>query len=74
MSERELPVRVENVSYFYQTDVSKRRVLHEVDLNISPGEIIILTGPSGSGKTTLITLIGALRAAQSGSVQVLGHE
>ena len=74
MSAQELPVRVENVSYYYQTDVSRRRVLHEVDLDIEPGEIIILTGPSGSGKTTLITLIGALRAAQSGSVQVLGHE
>ena len=74
MSDRELPVQVENVSYYYQTDVSQRRVLHEVSLGIEPGEIIILTGPSGSGKTTLITLIGALRAAQSGSVKVLGHE
>ena len=39
-----------------------------------PGEIVILTGPSGSGKTTLLTLIGALRAAQEGSLTVLGQE
>ena len=33
-----------------------------------------MTGPSGSGKTTLLTLVGGLRSAQSGSLQVLGQE
>ena len=33
-----------------------------------------MTGPSGSGKTTLLTLIGGLRSAQSGSLNVVGHE
>lgn len=67
-------VSVEDVSYSYHTDLSERRVLNDVSMRIDPGEIVILTGPSGSGKTTLITLIGALRAAQAGSVKVLGHE
>ena len=35
---------------------------------------MLLTGPSGSGKTTLLTLIGALRAMQTGSAVVLGQE
>ena len=68
------PVIVDSVSHTYHTDVSDRTVLREVSLQIEPGEIVILTGPSGSGKTTLITLTGALRAAQSGSVNVLGQE
>jgi putative ABC transport system ATP-binding protein len=68
------PVTVEDVTYIYRTDVSERKVLDDVSMRIEPGEIIILTGPSGSGKTTLITLIGALRAAQTGSVNVLGQE
>ena len=68
------PVIVDSVSHTYHTDVSDRTVLREVSLRIEPGEIVILTGPSGSGKTTLITLTGALRAAQSGSVKVLGQE
>ena len=33
-----------------------------------------MTGPSGSGKTTLLTLIGGLRSAQSGRLNVVGHE
>ncbi len=74
MDDSSRPVEVRGVTYSYRTDLSQRRVLHDVSLTIEPGEIIILTGPSGSGKTTLITLIGALRAAQTGSVKVLGHE
>jgi putative ABC transport system ATP-binding protein len=35
---------------------------------------VILTGPSGAGKTTLMTLIGALRSLQSGSIRVLDTE
>ncbi len=33
-----------------------------------------MSGPSGSGKTTLLTLIGALRATQSGRLSVLGQQ
>ena len=73
-SVKEATVAVTEVSYNYHTDLSDRRVLNNVSMRIDPGEIVILTGPSGSGKTTLITLIGALRAAQDGSVKVLGHE
>jgi putative ABC transport system ATP-binding protein len=35
---------------------------------------VLLTGPSGCGKTTLLTLVGALRQVQEGSVRVLGCE
>ncbi len=70
----EATVSISEVSYNYHTDLSERQVLKDVSMSIDPGEIVILTGPSGSGKTTLITLIGALRAAQTGSVKVLGHE
>jgi zinc transport system ATP-binding protein len=39
-----------------------RRILHDIDLAISPGEIVTIVGPNGAGKTTLLrALIGALR-------------
>lgn len=62
------------VSHFYGHGALRKQILHDIDLAIEPGEIVIMTGPSGSGKTTLLTLIGALRSAQQGSLQVLGHE
>lgn len=68
------PVRIRELSYHYRDAFADREILKAIDLDIGSGEIVILTGPSGAGKTTLITIIGALRAAQAGSVQVFGQE
>ena len=74
MSAETAPIVVENVGYEYDSGLSKHHVLRDVSLKIEEGEIVILTGPSGSGKTTLITLIGALRAMQTGSIKIFGNE
>ncbi len=63
-------VTVRNLGYAF----GPTTVLFDVDLDLFPGEIVLMTGPSGSGKTTLLTLIGALRSTQKGSVKVLGRE
>lgn len=68
------PVELAGVSYTYEKGEHAKPVLREVDLSVAPGEIVLLTGPSGSGKTTLLTLIGALRAMQTGRCSVLGQE
>jgi len=68
------PVVVESLDHHYGKGALRRQILFDVAATIPAGEIIIVTGPSGSGKTTLLTLIGALRAAQAGSVRILGEE
>ena len=68
------PVELRGVGYAYGTGELARPVLRDVDLTVGPGEIVLLTGPSGSGKTTLLTLIGALRAVQTGTAAVLGQQ
>jgi putative ABC transport system ATP-binding protein len=40
-------------------------------MELEAGQLVIMTGPSGSGKTTLISLIGALRSVQEGTIQIL---
>ena len=67
-------VAVCDLSHWYGQGVNRRQVLQGVNLTIASGEVVLLTGPSGCGKTTLLTLIGALRQVQAGSVQVLGTE
>lgn len=48
--------------------------VHDVDLEISPGEFTSVEGPSGSGKTTLLQLLGALDAPTAGSISFDGME
>lgn len=49
-----------------------KKVLHDINLNVKPGEVISIIGPSGSGKTTLIRTINGLESLDSGSVRLLG--
>jgi putative ABC transport system ATP-binding protein len=69
-----VPVRFSGVNHYFGKGALRKQILFDVSDEIAPGQIVIITGPSGSGKTTLITLIGALRSTQEGSLQVLGRE
>jgi putative ABC transport system ATP-binding protein len=64
---------MDSVSHFYGSGALRKQVLFDVSADILPGEIVILTGPSGSGKTTILTLAGALRSVEYGSMNVLGE-
>ena len=69
-----LTVDIHALSHWYGNGSTRRQVLQGVDLQISAGEVVLLTGPSGCGKTTLLTLIGALRKVQEGDVEVFGQQ
>ena len=47
-------------------------VLHDIDLDIRSGEVVVVVGPSGSGKSTLIRCINLLEEYQGGLVLVDG--
>ncbi len=48
-------------------------VLHDVALNIWPGEIVVLMGRNGAGKTTLLRSIVGLVRAQHGEIRLQGN-
>jgi multiple sugar transport system ATP-binding protein len=46
------------------------RVLEEFDLDVKPGEFLVLLGASGSGKTTALRILSGLEQATSGRVRI----
>jgi putative ABC transport system ATP-binding protein len=48
--------------------------LRGVDLEVMPGEFIVLLGPSGSGKSTLLNILVGLDTPTAGEVRFLEHE
>lgn len=72
--EKQPVVAIKNLNHYYGKGNLKKQILHNINLEIFPGEIVIMTGPSGSGKTTLLSLIGGLRSVQEGSLTFLQEE
>ncbi len=62
------------VSRTFRVGDTPVRALTGVDLEIGPGEVIVVAGPSGSGKSTLLHLLGALDRPDSGQVLIDGHD
>ncbi len=57
-------------------DVAKRfgktEVLHDINLSVDAGEVVVIIGPSGSGKSTLLRCINHLEAISAGELHVDG--
>lgn len=71
---QETPISVSGLNHSFGRGDLRKQILFDITTDIQAGEIVIVTGPSGSGKTTMLTLVGALRSAQEGSVRILGEE
>jgi multiple sugar transport system ATP-binding protein len=68
MSERKpgVPVSFDKVAKSF----GSVRVLEEFDIDIKPGEFLVLLGASGSGKTTALRILSGLETATSGRVRI----
>ena len=65
-------VSARGLSRHYRDGGREHTVLAAVDLDIYPGELVVILGRSGSGKSTLLNLLGAMDAASAGELWVDG--
>ena len=73
--EAESPVfRARGLTKTYRMGEVDIRALRAVDLDLYPGELVVILGPSGSGKSTLLNILGGLDAPTSGSVRFFEHD
>lgn len=62
-------VAVRSVDKSYGTT----QVLHEIDLDVAQGEVLVIIGPSGSGKSTLLRTINHLEKVDRGTISLDGE-
>jgi putative ABC transport system ATP-binding protein len=67
-------ISVRQLTKIYSSGTTQLRALNAVDMDVQPGELVLLMGPSGSGKTTLLSIVGCILRASSGSIRILGQE
>ena len=63
-------LRVEGLNAWY----GESHILHGVDLEIRPGEVVTLLGRNGAGKTTTLKSIMGIVGHRTGSVRFEGQE
>ena len=61
-------IRAEGLTKFFGTRVA----VHEVNLNIAPGEIFGYLGPNGAGKSTTVRMLATLIRPTRGTAEVAG--
>jgi ABC-type lipoprotein export system ATPase subunit len=67
-------IQAKNLTRIYPLGESSVVGIHQVDLNVGPGELVVLKGNSGSGKSTLLSLLAGLDHPSSGELVVAGHD
>ena len=65
-------ITLEGVSF--RSPGGSEDVLRDIDLDVSPGEVIALVGPSGAGKTTLCNLVARFYDPTEGAIRLDGRD
>jgi putative ABC transport system ATP-binding protein len=67
-------VSVRDMRKVYGAGPTAYEALRGVDLDVLPGEVLMLSGPSGSGKTTLLSILGCVLSPTAGSFSLYGKD
>lgn len=63
-------IQIQNLRKEFNEGASTRIVIHDINIEFSEGEFIVLLGQSGSGKSTLLNLISGIEKPTAGTVLI----
>jgi len=66
-------IAIQGLSKSFRVGEEDVPVLNDIDLEIFPGEFVVILGPSGCGKSTLFNTIIGLEPPSNGHIKVHGH-
>ena len=67
-------IEFNDVSFYYPSDKTKRKILDNINIVFEPGKKIAIVGESGCGKSTIVNLIERLYDASDGQILIDGLE
>ncbi len=70
MADTELMVSMQDVQKWF----GDLHVLQDINLDVTPGEVVVVIGPSGSGKSTLCRAINRLETIDKGVIEINGKK
>lgn len=67
-------ISAHNLERIFTFGSERIKAVHNVDLEVFSGQMVLITGRSGSGKTTLLNLLAGLDRPTSGTVYFQGQD
>ena len=67
-------LEIKNVSFSVTDEDGKKEILHDINLTVPNGKLVVITGPNGGGKSTLAKLIAGINRASSGKIYFDGKD
>lgn len=64
-------VRFEHVRFGYDPE---KPVIHDLSIDVQPGQMVAIVGPTGAGKTTLVNLLMRFYEIDAGAILLDGHD
>src|SRR5204862_3395605 len=67
-------IEFDHVSFRYGAEGESGFALHDIDLQVPPGQTVALVGATGAGKSTLVKLVARFYDPDEGAVLIDGHD
>lgn len=64
-------VQFEHVRFGYDPE---KPVIHDLSIDVQPGQMVAIVGPTGAGKTTLVNLLMRFYEIDAGAILLDGHD